>query len=113
MEKTYIAKIKGKIKEEELEKLRIGIKIEDYKTSPAKVKKIKYDEKTDKTEVEITIHEGKNRQIRKMFEAIGYEVLRLHRSKIGILSVQNMKLGEWRYLRPEEIENLLDKKKNI
>ncbi len=105
--------MKGKVKEEELEKLRIGVQIEDYTTNPAKVNKIKYDEKTDKTEIEITIHEGKNRQIRKMFEAIGYEVLRLHRSKIGMISVQDMKLGEWRYLKQDEINNLLDNKKNI
>lgn len=105
--------MKGKVKEEELKKLRAGVKIEDYTTNPAKVNKIKYDEKTDKTEIEITIHEGKNRQIRKMFEAIGYEVLRLHRSKIGMISVQDMKLGEWRYLKQDEIKNLLDNKKNI
>ena len=105
--------MKGRVKEEELKKLRAGVKIEDYTTSPAKIKEIKYDEKTDKTEIEITIHEGKNRQIRKMFEAIGYEVLRLHRSKIGMISVQDMKLGEWRYLKQDEIKNLLDNKKNI
>lgn len=91
-----------------MEKLRKGIKIEDYTTSPAKVKKLKYDEQTNKSEIEITIHEGKNRQVRKMFETVGYEVLRLHRSKIGAVSVQNMKLGEWRYLTREEITKLLD-----
>ncbi len=109
VEKTYIATIGGKIKEEEIENLRAGIKIEDYTTRRAKVKILKYDDKTNKTNIEITIHEGKNRQVRKMFEKIGHKVIKLHRSKIGILSVKNMKFGEWRYLNSEEIEKLLDK----
>ena len=109
VEKTYIATIGGKIKEEEIENLRAGIKIEDYTTRRAKVKILKYDDKTNKTNKEITIHEGKNRQVRKMFEKIGHKVIKLHRSKIGILSVKNMKFGEWRYLNSEEIEKLLDK----
>lgn len=108
IEKTYIAKVKGKVQEEHLEKLRKGIRIEDYVTSPAKATIISYDNEKDKSEVEVIIHEGKNRQVRKMFEAIGYEVLRLHRKSVGQLSVENMKLGQWRYLNEEEIRKILD-----
>ncbi len=108
IEKTYIAKVKGKVKEEHLEKLRKGIRIEDYVTSPAKATIISYDNEKDKSEIEVIIHEGKNRQVRKMFEAIGYEVLRLHRKSVGQLSVENMKLGQWRYLNEEEIRKILD-----
>ena len=67
-----------------LEKLRKGIRIEDYVTSPAKVTTICYDNEKDKSEIEIIIHEGKNRQVRKMFEAVGYEVLKLHRNSTNI-----------------------------
>lgn len=98
MEKTYIAKIKGNVEDKDLKRLQEGIKIEDYTTRPAKIKKIKYDKETNRTEIKITIHEGKNRQVRKMFETMGYDVLKLHRNNIGQIDVQNMKLGEWRYL---------------
>lgn len=108
VEKTYIAKVKGKVKKEHFDKLKNGIKIEDYITSPAKVNEIYYDTEKDKSEIEIIIHEGKNRQVRKMFEAVGYEVLRLHRKSVGDLSVENMKLGQWRYLSEEETRKILD-----
>lgn len=108
IEKTYIAKVKGRVQEEHLEKLRKGIRIENYITSPAKVTTISYDGEKDKSDIEIIIHEGKNRQVRKMFEAIGYEVLRLHRKSVGPLSVENMKLGQWRNLSQDEIRKILD-----
>ena len=107
IEKTYLAKIKGKIKEEEMQTLRDGVKIEDYVTSKAKVRLVEYDENKDKSIVEVVIHEGKNRQVRKMFEAIGKEVLRLHRSKIGCLGVEDLKLGKYRYLTKEEVNEIL------
>lgn len=107
IEKTYLAKVKGKVKEEEMQILRDGVKIEDYVTSKAKVKLVEYDENKDKSIVEVVIHEGKNRQVRKMFEAIGKEVLRLHRSKIGSLGVEDLKLGKYRYLTKEEVSKIL------
>jgi len=58
------------------------------------------------TRLQITIHEGKNRQIRKMMEAIDKKVLALHRSKIGSIDLKNLKIGEWRYLRQDEIDGL-------
>lgn len=104
--KTYIATVKGIITEEEIEKLRNGVEIEDYKTRPAKVKIMKTDFEKDISRIEITIHEGKNRQVRKMCEAIGRNVMALHRTKIGDINVKDLKIGEWRYLTPKEVEKL-------
>lgn len=73
----------------------------------AKVKILKIDEEKDISRLEITIHEGKNREVRKMCNAINKKVLALHRSRIGNLQVKDLKLGQWRYLKKAEIENLL------
>ena len=70
---------------------------------------MKIDEEKDISRIEIIIHEGKNRQIRRMCESIGRKVLALHRSKIGDISVKDLKLGTWRYLNKKEIESLLNK----
>lgn len=109
IDKTYRAKVNGKVTELELQKLRDGIRIENYVTSKAKVDFIEYDEKTNRSIVEVTIHEGKNRQVRKMFEAINKDVWRLHRTKIGNLDVDDLKLGKYRYLSKEEVAKILDK----
>ena len=98
IDKTYTVTIKGIITKEELEKLRKGVDIGDYVTRPAKVKILKTDEEKDISRLEIIIHEGKNRQVRRMCESIGRKVLALHRSKIGDISVKDLPLGEWRYL---------------
>ena len=68
---------------------------------------MKIDKEKDISRIEITIHEGKNREVRKMCAAIGKKVLALHRSKIENIDVKALKLGEWRYLRKGEIERLL------
>lgn len=102
--KTYTVTVRGKIVDEEVEKLRKGVKIEDYTTKPAKVKILKIDEEKNISRLEITIHEGKNRQVRKMCEAIGKKVIALHRSKIGDIGVKDLKIGTWRYLNKAEIE---------
>lgn len=109
IEKTYVAKVKGSVSEKQLQRLRDGICIEDYITSKAKVKLVSYDAEKQKSVVEITIHEGKNRQVRKMFEAIGKQVLRLHRTKIENIGVSDLKLGQYRYLSKQEIAQILDK----
>lgn len=109
IEKTYVATVKGIIQKDDIEKLEQGIKIEDYITKPAKVKILKTDFEKNISRVQITIHEGKNREVRKMCEVIGYKVIALHRSKIGNLDVKNLKIGEWRYLNKEEIPLLLKK----
>ena len=104
IDKTYNATLKGIITEQELEKLRTGVIIDnDYLTKPAKVKILKIDEDKNISRIQITIHEGKNRQIRKMCEAIDKKVIALHRSKIGKLDVKDLKPGEWKYLKLNEI----------
>ncbi len=108
--KTYNATVAGKVSIDDIKKLEEGVIIdEDYKTKPAKVKILKIDEEKNLSRIQITIHEGKNRQIRKMCEAIGKRVIALHRSKIANLEVNKLKLGEWRYLTPNEIKNLKGK----
>ena len=106
--KTYTVTLKGIINKIEVEKLRAGVEIEDYITKPAKVKILKTDEEKNISRLEITIHEGKNRQVRKMCEAIDKKVLALHRSKIGHIEVKNIKIGEWRYLTKEEVRSILE-----
>lgn len=107
IEKTYIATVHGQVSEEELQALRDGVKIEDYITSKAKVKRIQYNEEKNQTRIVITIHEGKNRQVRKMCEAIGKKVIALHRSKIGNIDCLDLPLGKWRYLTEAELKNIL------
>lgn len=104
IKKTYTVTIKGIVKDEEVEQLRKGVKIEDYITKPAKVKILKTDEEKNQSRLEITIHEGKNRQVRKMCEAIGHNVLALHRSKIAGIGVKDISLGKWRYLTEKEVK---------
>lgn len=107
IEKTYTVTIKGIVTKEEVERLKKGVKIEDYTTRPAKVKILKTEEEKDQSRLEITIHEGKNRQVRKMCEAVGHKVLALHRSKIAGIGVKDLPLGKWRYLSKSEIEKIL------
>jgi len=105
--KTYNVTVVGKITNEEISKLKNGVDIGDFITSKAEVKILKIDEEKNISRFQITIHEGKNRQIRKMCEAINKKVLSLHRSKIGNINVKDLKLGTWRYLKKSEIDNLL------
>ena len=103
--KTYNATIKGKITNLEIEQLKKGVLIDDnYITKPAQVKILKIDEEKDISRIQITIHEGKNRQVRKMCEAINKKVLALHRCKIGNLDVKDLKLGEWKYIKKSDIK---------
>ncbi len=106
IEKTYTVTIIGIVKKEEVEKLKKGVEIEDYITKPAKVKILKIDEEKNQSRLEITIHEGNNRQVRKMCEAIGHKVLALHRSKIAGIDVKDIPLGKWRYLNSKEVNKI-------
>ena len=106
--KTYTVTVKGIITNEEVEQLQNGVNIEDYITKPAKVRILKTDIEKDISRLEITIHEGKNRQVRKMCEAVGRKVQALHRSKIGDVDVKDVKIGTWRYLKQEEIGKLIN-----
>lgn len=105
--KTYQVTVKGSITEAEVEQLKQGVDIGEYVTKPAQVRIMKIDREKDISRLEIIIHEGKNRQVRRMCEAVGRKVLALHRSKIGNLNVKNLKLGQWRYLKKQEIEKLI------
>ena len=106
--KSYIATVKGIVTKEEIEKLKNGVEIDNkYITSKANAKIIKVDKEKDISRIEIVIHEGKNRQVRKMCEAIGKKVLALHRTKIGNIEAKTVKLGMWRYLSDKEINSLI------
>lgn len=107
IEKTYTVTVKGIVQNSEVEQLRKGVKIDDYITKPAKVKILKTDTEKDISRLEITIHEGKNRQVRKMCEAVNRKVLALHRSKIGNIGVKDIELGKWRYLQEGEVQKLI------
>lgn len=106
MEKTYMAVLKGGITISALNKLRRGVRIEDYKTSPAEVEVV--DSKPGFTTVKITIHEGKNRQVRKMFEAVGSKVHELSRISVGGIILGHLAEGKWRYLTKHEINVLMN-----
>ena len=110
--KTYTVTLIGIIEETDVQKLRDGVVIDgDYITKPADSKIIKIDRDKNQSRVEIRIHEGKNRQVRKMCEAIGYKVLALHRSKIGNVGVKDLKVGTWRYLNTKEVDSILNSNK--
>lgn len=101
--KKYLVKIDRPIANEDVEKLKNGVTIlKNYTTLPADVEIIKPDRK----ELLITICEGKNRQIRRMFKALNYEVEDLMRVQIGEINIGNLKPGEWRYLKKSEISKL-------
>lgn len=105
--KTYTVTLKGIVTKEDVKNLENGVDIGNFTTSKARVKILKTDEETNKSRLEITIHEGKNRQIRRMCEAIDKKVLALHRSKIGNIGVKDLKIGTWRYLKKSEVDELL------
>ncbi len=104
IEKTYIAGVMGKVLEKDLALLRKGVDIGGYITAPAKVSLIEND--GSRTLIQIVIHEGKNRQVRKMCKAVGYNVLSLKRIAIGNLRLGDLKEGKWRYLSHKEISLL-------
>ncbi|MBE7013312.1 MAG: rRNA pseudouridine synthase [Ruminococcaceae bacterium] len=102
--KTYEAVINGRLTEDEIVSLCRGVDIGDFVTSPAVADIIR--EEKDKSVVQITIHEGKNRQVRKMFEAVGHRVLKLKRISVGNVKLGNLKSGKWRELSEREIKIL-------
>jgi 23S rRNA pseudouridine2605 synthase len=106
IEKFYSAKLKGIIKGEEIIKLSKGIKIDGVKTKEAKVKLKRYDKNTNRSYVDITITEGRNHQVKNMFAALGYEVVKLKRKKYAFLTLDGLKKGEYRPLTVKEIKKL-------
>ena len=104
VEKTYLARVTGQVSMGSVRQLRAGVMLDDHKTAPAKVRIIK--EETFATVVLVTIHEGRNRQVRRMFEALGHRVLQLRRVKFGPLELGDLPRGQWRELTAEEVRRL-------
>jgi len=107
--KTYLAEVRGRPSGDKLEKLRSGVDIGGFITSPAEVKVVR--NKENSTILEIKIHEGKNRQVRRMCDAIGHEVIKLKRTAVGNLVLGRLKEGQWRYLTPHEVKLALGREK--
>jgi pseudouridine synthase len=109
VEKVYEAKVKGVPEEKAIERLRRGVTLEDgTRTAPAKIKRI--GETENNTWFEVHLHEGKNQQIRRMFDLIGHSVLKLRRSRIGSLTDDTLKPKQWRKLSPSEVKLLMQKR---
>ncbi len=106
MDKVYVAKIKGIPSKEELKKLRSGITSNGEKLKALRYRVLSTDTKKNKMIMELTLHEGKNRQIRRMFDALGYPVEKLKREKYGFLTVEGMNPGDYRELTPYEVKQL-------
>ena len=106
IQKVYLVKIKGIITVQDIYKLKKGVKIDHYITSEAKVKLKSFDKKTMTSFVELTIHEGHNHQVKKMFESIGYDVVKLTRLSFAGLNVKSLKSGEYRELSIKEVKTL-------
>jgi 23S rRNA pseudouridine2605 synthase len=102
VEKVYEAEVEGEPSEEALRQLAEGVELEDGMTAPAEVRRL------GPSLIELSIHEGRNRQVRRMLEAVGHPVKRLHRSRYAGLTVEDLAPGEWRELRDEEVGALSD-----
>lgn len=112
IEKTYIAKVKGIPTREHLKQLQKGIRLDDGLTAPAKAKFLSADKRKNTAIIELTIHEGRNRQVRRMFEKIGYPVMKLKRERYAFLDLTGLNAGEWRPLTPHEVKQLIVLAKN-
>lgn len=106
IDKVYIAKIEGVLSKEEIQNLEKGVVIDNYKTALSKIKVKKVDKKNNNSLVQIVIHEGKNHQVKKMFEKVNHQVIKLKREKIAFLDLTGLKPGEYRYLNIKEIKKL-------
>jgi 23S rRNA pseudouridine2605 synthase len=100
VEKTYVAEVEGEPSDETLERLEAGIELDDGRTAPAKARRL------GPHAIELTIHEGRNRQVKRMFDAAGHLVTRLHRSGYAGLTLEGLEPGQWRELEPSEVERL-------
>jgi len=103
VEKVYMAKLNGIIKGEQINKLKDGVEVDGEKLSATRVKLKKINEKTNTCMVQITIHEGKNHQVKKMFESVGFQVEKLKREKVAFFDLKNLQSGEFRKLTPKEV----------
>lgn len=115
IDKVYIAKVDGILTGYDIKRLRSGVVIDGYKTKRCRVKIKSADREKNKCIVEIIIHEGRNRQVRKMIEAVGKKVIKLKRERFGILTTDGLNAGEYRRLSNKEISVLYSmiNKKNV
>lgn len=105
VEKVYEVKVKGVPPEEQVARLRRGIRLEDgVKTAPAQI--VKTDETKTNAWFEVILREGRNQQIRRMFDAIGHSVIKLRRVRIGPVNAEGILIGQWRHLTPAEVKRL-------
>jgi len=106
IDKVYIAKINGIMDGNQIKSLEKGVLIDGHKTAPCKVKIRKKDKKNNNSIVELTIHEGKNHQVKNMFKAIGFDVIKLKRERLAFLNLTGLKPGEYRHLTTKEVKTL-------
>ena len=106
VEKVYVAKVKGVLTGLEIKTLEKGVIIDGVKSSRCKVKLRKFDRKSNISFVQLIIHEGRNHQVKKMFEAINHEVVKLKREQFAFLDLKGLKPGEYRYLSIKEVKKL-------
>lgn len=104
--KTYLAEVRGEVGEEALRRLREGVQLEDGLTAPAQVQKVRYIADRKTTLLRLTIHEGRKRQVKRMCQAVGHPVVRLHRERFGPLTLRSLPAGAWRQLTDEEVSAL-------
>ncbi len=111
VEKTYLAIIEGIMTTEEIYKLKDGVVVDGIKTVPKRFKIKKRDLEKNKSKVEITIVEGRNHIVKKMFEAVGHPVNKLTRERIAFLDVKGLQSGDYRYLSNDEVKQLMNLKR--
>jgi 23S rRNA pseudouridine2605 synthase len=102
--KTYLTKVKGVLEDSQINRLEQGLYLDDGKTAPARLKKIRKEEAN--SWIEITIHEGRKRQVRRMFDRVGHSVIKLKRIRTGSMALGNLPEGKFRYLTPSEVSAL-------
>lgn len=110
IDKTYIATIEGKISDEQIKRIQKGISFEGIDYSPAKIEEAEFDRQKNQSKIRITIHEGKNHEIKNIFSAINLPVVKLSRRTFANLSAKGLKPGEYRQLTEKEISNLINGK---
>lgn len=108
VDKTYVAKVEGIPTNDELKQLRLGVVINGKKTSPAKTNVLETDKKKKKAVVQITIHEGKNHEVKNMFKAIGHPVEKLKRESYAFLNLRGLQPGDYRPLKKFEVDKLYE-----
>ena len=104
IDKVYLAKLEGIIKGEQINTLKNGVMLDDILVKASRVKLKKINKESNTSMVEITIHEGKNHQVKRMFESVGFHVEKLTRERIDIFTINNLKSGEYRKLTPKEVQ---------